>query len=110
MRMLGRAMFSLLLAGLAACGGGSGPATMADRQSSQGIAVGEPAPGTLALAGFQNMAREAICTETRNRLFVIDGKQVLRDHAGNCADASYEQVLFSANRDTMLCSHGDTIA
>jgi hypothetical protein len=114
--MFGRALFALpvtgaLLAGLAGCGGGSG--AQPDRQAgqvSQGVAVGEPAPVALALADFQARARAAACTETRNRLFVIDGTKVLWDHAGNCADASYEQVLYGAKPDTVLCSHGDTIA
>jgi hypothetical protein len=46
----------------------------------------------------------------RNRLFVIDGTQVFWDHAGKCADASYEQVLFGNKPAKVLCSHGDTIA
>jgi len=116
MRVFARAMTALpfagalLAAGLAGCGGGSG--SQPDRQAgqlTQGVAVGEPAPGP-AMNDFQAMARNAICTETRNRLFIIDGKQVLWDHAGNCADASYEQVLFGARPDELLCSHGDTIA
>jgi hypothetical protein len=102
---------ALLAAALAGCGGGTGaqPARQAER-FSQGVAVGEPAPTPVAMSDFQNMAREAICTETRNRLYIIDGKQVFWDHAGNCADASYEQVLFGAKPDAVLCSHGDTIA
>lgn len=117
MRMFGRAMLALplggalLAAGLAGCGGGSG--AQPDRQAgqvSQGVAVGEPAPTGPAIANFQNMAREAMCSETRNRLFVIDGKQVFWDHAGKCADASYEQVLFGAKPENVLCSYGDTIA
>jgi hypothetical protein len=114
--MFGRALFALpvagaLLAGLAGCGGGSG--AQPDRQAgqvSQGVAVGEPAPVALALADFQAQARTAACTETRNRLFVIDGTKVLWDRAGNCADASYEVVLYGAKPDSVLCSHGDTIA
>jgi hypothetical protein len=95
---------------LAGCGGGSGaqPDRLAG-QVSQGVAVGEPAPA-LVMSDFQNLAREASCTENRNRLFIIDGKQVLWDHAGNCADASYEQVLFGAKPDQVLCSVGDSIA
>jgi hypothetical protein len=116
MKMLGRAMrclplAGLLLAGLAGCGAGSG--VQADRQAgqvSQGGAVGDPAPAALAMAEFQAMARDASCTENRNRLFIIDGKQVLWDHAGNCADAAYEQVLFGDKRETVLCTSGDTIA
>jgi hypothetical protein len=119
MGMFGRAMGGLsaaglataaLLAGLAGCGGGS--ASQSDRQAGQvgqGGGASEP-PVTLALNDFQAMAREAICTENRNRLFIIDGKQVLWDHAGNCADASYEQVLFGARPDTVLCRNADSIA
>jgi hypothetical protein len=102
---------ALLAAGLAGCGGGTGAESARQAEkSSQGVVVGEPAPAPLAMTDFQNMAREAICTETRNRLYIIDGKQVFWDHAGNCADASYEQVLFGAKPDAVLCSHGDTIA
>jgi hypothetical protein len=116
MAMFERAKFllplagAILAAGLAGCGGGS--STQPDRQAgqvSQGVAVGEPAP-SLVMSDFQNLAREASCTENRNRLFIIDGKQVLWDHAGNCADASYEQVLFGAKPDQILCSVGDSIA
>jgi hypothetical protein len=92
---------------LAACGGGS---TMHDRQATPGIAVGEPNPAALVTAPFIEMARTSGCSETRNRLFVIDGKQVFWDHAGQCADASYGQVLFGSTPETRLCSSGDTIA
>lgn len=117
MRMFARATTALpftcalLAAGLAGCGGGSG--SQPDRQAgqlSQGVVVGEPAPAALAMDDFQAMARAASCTEIRNRLFIIDGKQVLWDHAGNCADAAYEQVLFGARPEKLLCSYGDTIA
>jgi hypothetical protein len=104
-------MGALLAAGLAACGGGGGSGAMSDHQSSQDVAVGEPAPGpALVLTDFQAMARQASCADKLNRLFIIDGRQVLWDHAGNCADASYEQVLFGARPDTVLCTHGDSIA
>jgi hypothetical protein len=109
--MFGRVMPPLgaivVAAALAACGGGS---TMHDQQASPGIAVGEPNPTGLATAPFVEMARTAACAETKNRLYVIDGKQVFWDHAGRCADASYEQVLFGNKPETRLCSHGDTIA
>jgi len=109
MRMFGPAMFALpvagalLAAGLGGCGGGSG--TQSDRQAgqaSQGVAVGEPAP-TLALGDFITQARAASCNETRNRLYLIAGKQVLRDHAGYCADASYEQVLTWSPSSAAVC-------
>lgn len=111
MGMLGRMMppLAAMAAGavLSACGGGT---TMHDQQASAGIAVGEPNPAALATAPFIAMARSSACSETRNRLFVIDGKQVFWDHAGRCADASYEQVLFGSQPEARLCSHGDTIA
>jgi hypothetical protein len=92
---------------LSACGGGG---STHDQQATPGIAIGEPPPVALATAPFIAMARTSSCNETRNRLFVIDGKQVFWDHAGQCADASYEQVLFGSSPDARLCSHGDTIA
>jgi len=111
MSMFGRMMPPLgaIVAGalLAACGGGG---SAHDQQATPGIAVGEPNPAALATAPFIAMARTSGCNETRNRLFVIDGKQVFWDHAGQCADASYEQVLFGSTPDARLCSHGDTIA
>jgi hypothetical protein len=97
----------IVAAALSACGGGS---TMHDRQAGAGIAVGEPNPAALDTAPFVAMARNAACAETKNRLFVIDGKQVFWDHAGRCADASYEQVLFGDKPEARLCSYGDTIA
>ena len=111
MSMFGRMMPPLgaVIAGalLSACGGGG---ATHDQQATPGIAVGEPPPVALATAPFIAMARTASCNETRNRLFVIDGKQVFWDHAGQCADASYEQVLFGSTPEARLCSHGDTIA
>lgn len=110
MSIPGRVIWSLGIAAgalLSACGGGS---TMHDQQAAAGIAVGEPDPAGLATAPFIEMARTSGCSETRNRLFVIDGKQVFWDHAGLCADASYEQALFGRTPDARLCSHGDTIA
>ena len=116
---LGRIMVALPVAGalLAGCGGsgggaGTAPAVQAGQasQSGSGIAVGEPNPSALAILPFTRMARGAACADVRNRLFVIDGKQVFWDHAGKCADASYEQVLYGNKPETVQCTHGDTIA
>lgn len=109
--MFGHAMCALpvaglLVAGLAGCGAGS--VAQPDRQAGQVSQGGEPA--ALAISDFQAMARAASCSETRNRLFIIDGKQVLWDHAGKCADAAYGQTLFGARPDAVLCTSGDTIA
>lgn len=96
-----------VLAGQAGQAGGTGST---GNTGGNGIAVGEPNPSALSILPFTKMARSAACAETRNRLFVIDGKQVFWDHAGHCADASYEQVLFGNKPETTLCRHGDTIA
>jgi hypothetical protein len=56
------------------------------------------------------MAQEASCASTRNNLYLVDSKYVLWDRAGNCADASYAQVLMGATPQAVLCSAGDSIA
>ena len=98
---------------LSACGGGGGggPVTAGNALTAPGIAVGEPSPpARVVAADFIRLARESGCSEQRNRLFVIDGKQVLWDRAGNCADASYAQTLYGVLPAIQLCSSGDTIA
>jgi hypothetical protein len=113
MKTLERGCIAALLAiAVAGCGGGNGGVAKSPQaaQASNGIAVGEPNPAALATAPFIEMARTSGCNETRNRLFVIDGKQVFWDHAGQCADASYGQTLYGATAKTVLCSHYDSIA
>ena len=56
------------------------------------------------------MARKGICAERRNRLFLIDGKTVLWDRAGNCADNAYEQTWFGSSPDQVICRVHDSIA
>lgn len=43
-------------------------------------------------------------------MFVIDQMIVLIDHAGNCADASYSQVLYGDSVNDVLCDLHDSIA
>ena len=95
---------------LAACGGG-GASTQIVASGSQGIAVGEPAPGAPAKDDFIKMARaETVCSDRTNRLYIIDGKQVFWQVAGNCSDASYRNVLFGLTPQNQLCSNSDSIA
>jgi hypothetical protein len=112
--MLGRTLVTALVAGvsLAACGGGGGdtPAVMRSQQAGQGIAVGEPNGGVPVVSEYIKMAQEASCASTRNNLYLVDSKYVLWDRAGNCADASYAQVLMGATPQAVLCSAGDSIA
>jgi hypothetical protein len=55
------------------------------------------------------------CAQFRNRVLYIqdamrpDDLVALLDQAGMCADASYRQVLFGEEGDTVLCSNADSI-
>jgi hypothetical protein len=93
---------------LAACGGG-GDAT--PNRISANIAVGEPAPGALAKDDFVKMARsETLCSERANRLYVIDGKQMFWEVAGNCGDLSYRNTLYGLTPQDKQCTQEDSIA
>jgi hypothetical protein len=109
-----------LLAALGGCGGGG--AAMHDQQAGQSPASADPTPTPTptptppttttgpAIAPFADMAHKASCSDFRNRLFIIDGKQVFWDRAGNCPDMSYQQVLYGATPQDVLCSRADSIA
>jgi hypothetical protein len=90
----------LLVSALSGCGGGGSLADSPTAATTPPIATTE----------FVALAGSASCANLRNRMFVIDQKQVLWDKAGSCADASYELVLFGADTKKILCSSGDTIA
>jgi hypothetical protein len=107
-----RAMLAVTLAcalALAACSGGDNP-PMTGQQAAQGIAVGEPNGGAPVIADFVKMAQGEQCADIRNRLFVIDGKQVFWDRAGNCPDNGHAQVLFGYAPEQVACQASDTIA
>ncbi|TFW27314.1 protease complex subunit PrcB family protein [Massilia horti] len=116
MTMFGRALALAPLVGalvLAGCGGGDS-STMQNKQA--GFAVGEPDPSGGSIispavtAQFIKMAQEQNCSDVKNHLFVIDGKQMFWDVAGKCADASYTRVLFGSSPQQTLCSVSDSIA
>lgn len=95
---------------LAACGGGGGSDAKALTAGGPGIAVGEP-HGAVAKDDFIKMARgDVVCSERTNRLYIIDGKQVFWEVAGNCADASYHNTLFGLTPQNVQCTNGDSIA
>jgi hypothetical protein len=116
MTMFGRAMSFAVLAGAVALAGfGDGDNNqLQNQQAGQGSAVGDPNGGAQAgapVAGdFIQMAQQASCADVKNRLFLIDGKQVFWDRAGKCADNAYGQRLFGATVDQLLCSVTDSIA
>jgi hypothetical protein len=113
MTMFGRALRAAPLVGallLAGCGGGTTSAGDHSEQAGQGVAVGEPNGGAPVTASFIKMAQDSNCSDVKNRLFVIDGKQVFWDRAGKCADNSYAQSLFGPTPEAVLCSVSDSIA
>lgn len=94
---------------LSACGGGGDAG--AGGVELHGIAVGEPAASApVARDAFIKMASQPGCNDIRNRLYVIDDKQVFWDVAGNCADAAYSRTLYGPQPQLRLCSSGDSIA
>lgn len=99
--------FALLLA---ACGGGGEVVPGAMQSSVAGIAVGEPSPTALNREEFVKLARGASCSDIRNRLFVIDDKQVFWDRAGNCPDNGHAETLFGSSSAEVLCTSVDSIA
>lgn len=70
-----------------------------------------PEPRTeIDLTSFKSLARGDSCTNIRNRLFLIDGKLVFWDRAGNCSDAAYGETLFGSTISDTLCDFHDSIA
>lgn len=66
--------------------------------------------GAVDLAPFTKMAQSGGCNDIRNRLYLIDNQVVFWDIAGNCADASYAQMLYGGTPDQVLCVSHDSIA
>ena len=100
-------LFPLAAVVLTACGGGAA----APGSKSAPIAVGEPSPAaTVVTADFVSMARAASCSELRNRLFIIDQKEVLWDRAGSCADNADGRTLFGAVPAQQLCLSGGMLS
>ena len=64
----------------------------------------------LDIEPFIEYAEASICTDIRNRLFIIDDELVLWDRVGNCPDYSYEVQLFREDLDNLLCEEHDSIA
>ena len=65
---------------------------------------------SLELEDFKDIARNAICGDITNNLFVIDNKMVFWVVEGNCPDASYTYTLYGENPDKIYCKKYDSIA
>jgi hypothetical protein len=113
MKHLGHSMAIVSAVMLAACGAGSEIATatlQTAATSNPGIAVGEPAPNGVNRDAFIQLANQAECGDLRNRLFLIDGKQVFSDIQGNCADAGHMRTLYGSTPADEQCKNKDSIA
>jgi hypothetical protein len=99
----------VLLALLAGCGGGGSSATDQSQQSSGGTVI-VPVVDTAPFIQLAQTQGAAGCSDLKNRLWLIDGKQVFWDRKGNCADAGWSIKLFGATPDQKLCSSDDSIA
>ena len=67
----------------------------------------QPTTG-IDLTSLKALARGDSCTNIRNRLFLIDGKLVFWDRAGNCPDATYGETLFGSTISDALCNFHDS--
>jgi hypothetical protein len=104
----GPLVLALLLAG---CGGAGTPPVTQSVQAAQGSAVETP-PQAVDTAAFIKLAQDdASCADVRNRLWLIDGKEVFWDRAGSkCPDNSWSQKLYGLTPQALLCSASDSIA
>jgi hypothetical protein len=59
---------------------------------------------------FIIQARNAQCSDIKNKLYLIDNTSVLWDRAGNCPDNSYSQTLYGKQISQVLCRRFDSIA
>lgn len=103
------ALAALLAAG---CGGSDSQTSTQSQQAAagQGIAAGEPNGGAPVASEFVKLAQQESCGSVKNRLYLIDGKQVFWDRAGTCPDNAYAQRLYGATPQAVLCETTDTLA
>ena len=72
-----------------------------------GVKATRAAQDAAKWAPFVELSRQGVCSDLRNRLFVIDQAHVFADQAGDCPDARYSHVLYGKTVDDVLCEHRD---
>jgi hypothetical protein len=116
MTMSGRVLCAASLVGalvLAACGGGNGTSHAPTQQPAPPVSLpppGDAPAGAPVAADFIKLAQAANCSDIKNRLFMIDNKQVFWDRAGNCPDNSYGRTLFGASLAQIECISADSVS
>lgn len=89
---------------------------VASMVASDGKRLSVPATTTItaldatAFKGFVDLVNNRNCNDFSSDLFVVDGKYVFANVAGNCPDASYSASLYGLTPGTALCSVADSIA
>lgn len=58
---------------------------------------------------FKSQARSAMCSDLKNRLFLIDNKLVFWQVEGNCPDGGYGLILYDKSSHQILCSERESI-
>jgi hypothetical protein len=71
-----------------------------------GIAI-RPA---IDLEPFRELARNADCADTRNRLFLIDQRLVFWTRESSCSDAAFGHTLYRRTISNVICDLHDSIA
>ncbi|GAB3464026.1 hypothetical protein GCM10027321_27330 [Massilia terrae] len=101
----GTVLLALVLAG---CGGG-GDGVAPTTKTAADVVINDP---VIDSAAFVKLAvGMSSCADRKNRLWVIDGKQVFWDRAGyGCPDMNWSQKLYGATPDALQCSSEDSIA
>lgn len=99
----------LVALALAGCGGGGNSINGGGTKTAADVVVNDP---VIDSAAFVKLAQGmSSCADRKNRLWVIDGKQVFWDRAANgCPDMNWSQKLYGATPDALLCSSEDSIA
>lgn len=69
----------------------------------------DPGPA-VDLEPFRDLARGAICADSRNRLFLVDNRLVFPDREGSCADYRFHHTLCGGTLDEVLCDYPDSMA
>jgi len=63
-----------------------------------------------AFKGFVDLVNNGGCNQWASDLYLVDGKYVFADIAGNCPDASYSAGLYGLTPAQRLCGVSDSIA
>jgi len=67
-------------------------------------------PSTIQIEPFIRLAQNALCTENRNQLYLIDNQFTFWTSEGFCSDAGYAHILYGKTPQEKLCYLEDSLA